>query len=500
MNNKWKKIVLAMVAVIALAMVAAACGVAPTAKNTAKEADGGVFQLGLSAGLEGYAGPEECAACHVSEYKNWSTSYHTKKAMFGPEHPDRYNNDIYEWVARDWDKLDTYMILDQKDANTNYVAADKVAMKDVDFVIGKARKQRYMSYYDGGPRKAYLQTTKDGGISWAIDKTQMVDYPGNKERAGYKFLAIEVKPKDGEMNKANYGEFRSWQERCIGCHVTGFNPDSWKKAKEEFVAGTRADLKGIFATDIRVSCESCHGPGAKHVMDPKLDNIISPKRLTNDETARLVCQQCHTRPQINTKYGKGAQDNRGFVLGKTKYEDVMQYTRPDWTNGNRQVSIDGKGRRDHQQDMDIMMTGYIKGPNSVHAKLTCYDCHDPHNMGNKKEARTTTYSPESTCVKCHGDKTKDMLKALDGSKGWPKFGFGNFNNEGGRANPMQHIFNLDDQGRTYGIKPEQQTWAVKKDATDLKDPKSWESIWPWEMETYAKGRKTFVGAEPWKKH
>jgi hypothetical protein len=83
-----------------------------------------------------------------------------------------------------------------------------------------------MAYYDGGPLEVYEATTENGGI---VEDRQVEGppYKGNKERAGYKFLYLEMNPKDGKMNANNYGEFRSWQESCIGCHTTGFDPKAW---------------------------------------------------------------------------------------------------------------------------------------------------------------------------------------------------------------------------------------------------------------------------------
>ncbi|QGG48278.1 multiheme c-type cytochrome [Heliorestis convoluta] len=374
MNNKGKKIIVFAFIITAFALVLSACGIGSLASTTTigKIDMGEVHGMPLAMkGKEGFVGPDECIVCHVNEHKNWEKSWHTQKAMWGPSFEDAYENDIYDWVLQEWDNLETYMILDKKDNNTNYVAVEKVQWQDVDFIIGKTYKQRYMTYYNGEPRQAYLQITEDGGISWTIDKSVVVEYEGNKERAGYKFLAIETKPKEGDLNKNNYGEFRSWQERCISCHTTGFDPDAWNEAKANFVAGEREDLRDIFVADIRVSCESCHGPGATHVNDPTINNIINPRTLTNVEQRLLVCQQCHTRTSENTMYGNGANDNRRFVLGEHTYEDVMNYVRPAWGTGNRNVSPDGKARRGHQQDMDIMLSQYIKGPRSNHARLSC---------------------------------------------------------------------------------------------------------------------------------
>jgi cytochrome c553 len=457
---------------------------------------------------EGFAGPEKCAECHEDVHAQWATSWHTKKTEWGPAYPEYSagrdypwgKEKIYPWVKRDWDKLDTYMILDKKDDNTNYIAIDKIQFKNVELVVGSQRKQRYAVYYDGAPRKAWLAATEDGGISWKLDKTKTVDYPGSKERAGYHFLFIEVKPKDGEMNKANYGEFRSWQERCIACHSTGFDVNAWNKAKADYVAGKRKDLRDTFVSSISISCEACHGGGAVHAENPSADNIINPAKLTDVKERQIVCSRCHTRAQTNTAHGKGSNDNRGFILGKNKYEDVMQYTRPSWGKGNRQVSIDGKGRRDHQQDMDIMLSATIVGEHSTHAKMACFDCHTSHNVGNNpKSPWLFDKTPAEVCAKCHGSNAEAVLKVLDGRSGWKKSGYPDWATEYGREPNKQHIFNFDAQGRSFGITPEQYHWALKKEG-DAAKASDWEAIWPWEKAAAEKaGRTVFIGADPVKK-
>lgn len=443
-----------------------------------------------------YVGGDSCKACHADVHATWMQTRHTMKARKGPAMGKEFYSNVFSWVQRDWDKLDSHMVLDQKDKTTNYVTVRKFKLDEVGYVVGQVRKQRYAVYYDGAPTEAYLQTTKNGGISWTIDKSQVVQYPGNKERAGWKFLTLEMKPKDGEINKNSYGEFYSWQERCIACHTTGFDPKAWNKAKADFVAGKRKDLKDIFVADIAISCEACHGPGAVHAKAPSKANIINPGKITNVETRKMVCEQCHTRTAKNL-HNKGANDLRGYRIGD-QYMDHAEYTRPAWGKGNRQTSIDGKGRRDHQMDMDIRLSETIHGKDSVHAKMACFDCHASHKIGINAPSKVLKQSAEATCAACHGDKTAAYLKVEDGSKGWAKYGYGDWANEGGRAYPRQHVFNMDAQGRSYGLTPDKYHWALKKDG-DAKKEADWAAIWPWEKAAFEKkGMKVAIGATPWK--
>ena len=450
-----------------------------------------------------YVGSDACLACHQDEHKTWATSRHTQKASKGPSFGKAFEKNIFEWVRRDWDKLDRFMIVDTKDATTNYMAVRKVPLNEVDYVVGQTYKQRYARYYDGGPIEVFEATTPDGGISWKLDKTKVSMYAGNKQRAGYKFLYLEMYPQDGKFNASYYGEWRSWQERCIGCHTTGFDAKAWDAAKADFVAGKRADLRDLFVADTRVGCESCHGPGEAHSKKAsKGTNIINPAKITDVAARQMVCGQCHTRPQVS-KHSPLAQDLRGYRL-MDEYTDFATFTRPAWGKGNRQVSIDGKGRRDHQQDMDIRLSTAIHGGNSVHASMACFDCHDAHGVGNKDKKNPTLKkaSAVETCASCHGANAARVMKAMDGRQGWARAGFPNWGTEFGRQGNKQHIFAMDNrvgEARSYGLAPDRYHWSLKKDGDTAKEA-DWESIWPWEKALFEKqGRKVAIGATPWKK-
>ncbi|MEW6489108.1 MAG: multiheme c-type cytochrome [Thermodesulfobacteriota bacterium] len=508
-------------------------GAAPWAGQTT---DGQRAPLAMTAG---FAGPGACVACHKSAHNEWKKSWHTLKATYGPAFEGRSAGtaNINPWVRDNWDALLSHLILDQASAgliaaNPGVVASGdliltkrKYNIDEVAIVVGATRKQRYAVYYDGGPvEEAYVAYTTNGGIRYdikmdpATGEPYVISYPGNRARAGYNFLFIEIGLTGATPapSSNNYGEFRSWQERCIGCHTTGFDPEGWKAAKEKYVAGdpSQTHLKDLFVADIRVSCESCHGPGAQHAATRNPDHVIHPADLTGAER-QAVCSQCHTRTQSNTLYGQGANDNRGFVLGGSLgLMDVFEYTRPAWGDGNRQVSIDGKGRRDHQQDMDILLTDYIRGGSSLHGSQACFDCHNAHGVGsnvalgpagqehllvkNDPDGLIRLSAPrEQLCGSCHFD-TARVLDVLNGTKGWtqtygwPWNGVATWNNERGRGDRKQHIFATDREGRSFGLHPAEYLWAYMGGDRALKA--SYRAIWPWEAGRYA---EVVVGEAPW---
>jgi len=457
------------------------------------------------------------------------------------------------------------------------------APSEVSIVIGQTRKQRYGVYYDGSPQQdVYLAYTRNGGIRYEImtvetwtrgggtgalppargegianDDAELFirqggtpmtfTYRGNKNRAGYKFLFTEVflYPGSGgyatassvnnvpRLSGDNYSESRSWQERCIGCHTTGFDYQAWDAAKEAYLAkdGYGDDLKELFVADIRVSCEACHGPGAQHARTARAEHIINPVNLTG-EHRKMVCEQCHTRTGSMDGSHQGnkidkwkqANDNRGFVLGVHEYQDIMGYVRPAWGSGSRAVSIDGKGRRDHQQDMDVRLTEYINielegRQRSIHGSQACFDCHTSHGVGSNVSLTDTTrlitandptglirlsQSRDQMCGQCHD---MSILGLLNGRTGWPTASFAwtansaTWNTGFGRQDRKQHLFSSEIDGggkRSKGLDPAEYIWSVAADKVGSTTQADYRAIWPWERtREMADGRTIVIGATPW---
>jgi hypothetical protein len=69
-------------------------------------------------------------------------------------------------------------------------------------------------------------------------------------------------------------------EGCVSCHVTGFG----------IAGGFPAADSTKNANLALVGCESCHGPGSKHMVAPAADK----KKTINRMVGANYCQQCHT--------------------------------------------------------------------------------------------------------------------------------------------------------------------------------------------------------------
>ncbi len=66
-------------------------------------------------------GSQACAGCHSATHAEWKNTWHTLKATKGPAFGKEFDKNIYEWVRRDWDKLDHVGLLPRHDAGPNAV-------------------------------------------------------------------------------------------------------------------------------------------------------------------------------------------------------------------------------------------------------------------------------------------------------------------------------------------------------------------------------------------
>ena len=171
---------------------------------------------------------------------------------------------------------------------------------------------------------------------------------------------------------------------CLKCHVTGFGHAGG------YVAGTDKDL-------LMVGCESCHGPGARHVDAAQRFVMAS----TPDEEAKIekemretvvkepkddVCIACHTTQAHGSH---------------PPYEDTLPAPSADSSNGrNKLVSSGTKSFASTSQ------TRYMPG----YSVKTCGSCHYDQYLQWRSEKHATLaaslpikHETDQNCTKCHAE-------------------------------------------------------------------------------------------------
>jgi predicted CXXCH cytochrome family protein len=136
-----------------------------------------------------------------------------------------------------------------------------------------------------------------------------------------------------------------------------------------------------------VQCESCHGPGLDHVLNPDVDanHPIPSIKVGPDLTAG--CGQCH----------------RGFHHPFVEEWSASRHGRVNSSPGNNPSCVgchEAKGilRRFGVTNVFAEQTSTELIP------ITCAVCHDPHGNANSKNLRFPIDAPsaeENLCAKCH---------------------------------------------------------------------------------------------------
>lgn len=178
-------------------------------------------------------------------------------------------------------------------------------------------------------------------------------------------------------------------ETCGGCHE-----DIYKafKANRHFVIET--DKKRGWETK---ACESCHGPGSKHVESTSAEDIQNPARMAPRASER-TCLKCHANQVTNVgriQSGHGRNDIpcvSCHSMHKPHSEDMVK---------GRFAAINAKCAECHQSTWAQFQKPYHhRLPENA---MSCVDCHNPHGSVLPQSIQTANAN-EPGCFKCHGDK------------------------------------------------------------------------------------------------
>lgn len=285
-----------------------------------------------------FVGSDKCKDCHKEEHHDWHNSLHSKMIQDIKRNPDV--------VIADFSQL-------PKDAD--FTLAQAV------YTIGSKFKQRYMI-------PAHINGKDDfrlGNYQW---NEQTKKWQGFKP---YKYWYKDAYPHDNK-------EFPT-SNTCDGCHFTGF-----------MSTGERVEPS--------ISCESCHGPGSKHVQNPK--NNMFKASLFDPIRTNEVCFQCHMRNRDKRLENKNIQikdlwmDAKDYPDGYEPGKALINYKLPaPFALGQetKEFWANGAAKKNRTQGNE-----YIHDRMYKHG-ITCINCHDPHKLSN------TAQKPEGNdaCMKCH---------------------------------------------------------------------------------------------------
>ena len=323
-----------------------------------------------------HVGAATCATCHAPEMALWQGSHHDLAMQHVSE----------ETVLGDFDDA----TFEKDGVTTTFFRKDGAFVINTDgpdgrmqdfpvkFVFGVDPLQQYLLELPGGRLNALSiawdsRPAEDGGQRW------FHLYPDEKVPAG------------DELHWT--GRLQNWNTMCADCHSTNL------------VRGFDFETDTFHTTwsEINVACESCHGPGSRHVawanreagwediegsglvvplderkdatwiLDPETGNSRrDPPRTTMMEVD--TCAVCHAR-----RGPVAASAIPGHPIG----------------DSYRVSNLDaGLYFPDGQIRDEVYEYGSFLQSRMFHEGVTCSDCHDPHSL-------KLRFEKNGVCLQCH---------------------------------------------------------------------------------------------------
>lgn len=239
----------------------------------------------------------------------------------------------------------------------------------VHYAVGSGKRGRtYLTNQGGRLCESMISWFQEGNI-WALSPGYR---PGLNER-------FERQATDG----------------CLTCHSGRMNSHPTDL--------NRFDERKPFLEEA-IGCERCHGPGGEHVAlrekgnlhSGTIDPIVNPIHFTDDRRD-ATCNQCHLqgRRRVLT-YGRTEFDFRpGMYLGEI------------WTTFVKTEGI-ATGQAAAVSQVEQMHASQCFQKSG--GKLSCIDCHDPHETPDESE-RVSYF--RNRCLTCHSSGQTECSEKIE---------------------------------------------------------------------------------------
>src|SRR4051812_47960095 len=185
-----------------------------------------------------FVGSQVCAGCHAAQAESWKGSHHAlavQQATAANVLGDFADANLSHFGVVTSFSRSGYKFLVRTDGPDGAVHEYEIA-----YTFGVYPLQQYLIALPGGRLQAL-------GIAWDSRP---------KEQGGQRWFHLYIDQKLSAGDRLHWtGRDQTWNYMCADCHSTNLKknydltsnsyPTSW--------------------SDVNVSCEACHGPGARHV-------------------------------------------------------------------------------------------------------------------------------------------------------------------------------------------------------------------------------------------
>ena len=180
-------------------------------------------------------------------------------------------------------------------------------------------------------------------------------------------------------------------DTCLACH------EDMQKGIATTAHGKAAHPRSPAAAQ---GCESCHGPGSRHVEDPSDPGTILRFDQVAPRMANDACLSCHTRG-THTLWPGSAHDARNLSCG-TCHSVHEPHGQAQLTEAS-ELEVCGSCHR-----TQVNKVKRVSHMPLAEGKMECSSCHNPHGSANVKGLRVGNWINES-CLGCHAEKRGPFL-------------------------------------------------------------------------------------------
>lgn len=336
--------------------------------------------------FDDFVGTEVCGRCHKSQFDLWRKSTH---GIAGGDPSDVNILGQFDGKPRRFKDAVFTPMQENKNNLIFRVEFDNLPKRiyKIDAIVGAGRMA-------GGGSQTYFSRFPDGTLRFLpfdFIRDEQVWFGETKNQG---WLPID--------QNLSIKQLSEWPpSRILGHELEVLNCQEChgSQIQTRFISG-----KSKFETSYKslsINCESCHGPGKKHVSladsgkVTTVENIglISLTTLDKDESL-MVCFRCHALKDALKP---------GYLPGK-KFQDYYSLRLP--ILGENPYFVDGRIKKFGYQQNHLFSDCYING------SMTCVDCHDPHS-GNYRDINGKSLVGKfdnGQCTSCHPSKAVDLVQ------------------------------------------------------------------------------------------
>jgi predicted CXXCH cytochrome family protein len=328
-----------------------------------------------------FAGEAACASCHPREAAAWHGSHH--QLAMQPASPTTVLGDFSDATFTHAGVTSRLVQRDGKYLARTDGPDGNLHDYPIAYTFGVAPLQQYLVPLPGGRLQA-LEIAWDSRPAAAGGQRWFHLYPDEK-----------LEPGDPLHWTA---PAENWNFMCADCHSThvrkGYDPRS-------------AGYTTRFA-ELPVSCEACHGPGARHIAWAK----EPPDRRRSDGDRRLSIALDERRGVVWSRDPASGKPHRSAPRASERELEMCarchsrrglfheDYVHGQPVSDDYRVALldDDLYYADGQVKGEVYEYGSFLQSRMFAEGVTCSDCHDPH----RPELRG---AGDSVCLKCHDQKT-----------------------------------------------------------------------------------------------